>query len=94
MIHEKEGGLPSLRINYITSEPVVSEWICLEHSGFARRRAEDWWRMSGLPGVAPESAAEAVAIIKSEHWCPPAIQVRREGKYWRVLSFELPEVRV
>lgn len=50
--HEKKGKPPSLRVEYwargYTLNNVCSEWICLEHEGFARKKAERWWyRWSG-----------------------------------------------
>ena len=39
----------------------VSEWICLEHTGFARRKAELWWKQRSSEPV-PDTAEEAVEI--------------------------------
>lgn len=44
--HEKKGGSPSLRVEYwCGAMEKYSEWICLEHTGFARHRAESWWNI-------------------------------------------------
>ena len=40
--HIKE--TPSLRVSYQCGIDTFSEWICLEHRGFARTKAEVWWR--------------------------------------------------
>jgi DNA repair protein RadD len=50
--HTKRGADESapktLRVDYFTetgdiARPVVSEWICLEHTGFVFSRAANWW---------------------------------------------------
>jgi DNA repair protein RadD len=36
----------------------ISEWVCVEHEGFARRKAEAWWA-SRCQGECPTSAEDA-----------------------------------
>jgi DNA repair protein RadD len=38
--------------------PYLWQWICVEHDGWARRQAEQWFHRRGLLGV-PRTAAEA-----------------------------------
>jgi len=70
---------PSLRVSYYTPGDVpqrFEEWICFEHSGNARRRAEDWWRdrcPEGWP--APDSIADAIKL--TEH-----LRIPRQLKVW------------
>lgn len=41
--HEKQGKIPSLRVDYYYSFfEKYSEWICLDHTGFARKKALQW----------------------------------------------------
>ena len=41
-----------------------SEWICVEHTGYARHKAELWWRRrSNVP--VPETAEDAVYYAQS-----------------------------
>jgi DNA repair protein RadD len=65
MVHVKKGGdantPKTLRVIYEYGiHQDVSEWVCLEHSGFARRKAEDWWRVHCGKGEAPTSATDAL----------------------------------
>jgi len=39
----------------------VSEWVCFEHTGFARQKAEKWWKQRSDEPV-PATSAEAVEI--------------------------------
>ena len=42
--HEKPGKPPSLRVDYHCGLVRHSEWICFEHTGYARQKAVAWWR--------------------------------------------------
>jgi DNA repair protein RadD len=83
--HAKVGKPTSLRVDYRCGLKRFSEWICLEHTGYARQKALFWWRTRALPTVAPATVAEA---LTRQHEIRPveAIQVVREGKYERVLA--------
>jgi DNA repair protein RadD len=65
-VHQKRGAPPeapkSLRVEYeVGLNEFHKEWVCFEHVGFARGKAEAWWRArSRLP--VPSSAAEACRL--------------------------------
>lgn len=57
--HTKPGKPTSLRVTYQCGLVSHSEWVCLEHTGYARQRAEGWWRRrTELP--VPGTVAEAL----------------------------------
>lgn len=41
--HCKEGMPDSIRVDYRCGLEMVSEWVCLDHDGFAGKKARDWW---------------------------------------------------
>ncbi len=50
----------TMRVDYrLGLDHWVSEWICFEHSGWARRKAIKWWKERS-PDPVPETAEEAV----------------------------------
>lgn len=65
-VHTKKGAGPdaprSLRVEYeVGWNRWVKEWICVEHHGYARGKAETWWlQRSKLP--CPTSAEDAYQI--------------------------------
>ena len=64
-VHTKKGdpnAPKTMRVDYICGMTTVfSEWICVEHTGFAKTKAAGWWyRHSMIP--MPATAAEAVRI--------------------------------
>jgi DNA repair protein RadD len=84
--HQKKGtdDVFILRVNYFSGMRVAcSEWICLEHTGYARAKAERWWkeRFTGkfdLP--VPHNVVEALYMTD---WLktPSRILVKYGGKY-------------
>lgn len=96
--HYKKGdpactGRPTLRVIYdIGTMYGVSEWICIEHTGFARSKAVAWWR-DRLDGDIPMTIDDALAI-SSGLKVPKRVAVRMEGKYPRITRYEELHARV
>ncbi len=96
-VHTKRGGSDSdpktLRIDYrVGFNQYKSEWVCPEHSGWARKKFEKWWseRSNDLP---PEDAAQAVRMAEAGSLSIPiSIIVRKVGgeKYDRIVKYTLP----
>jgi hypothetical protein len=69
---------------------VASEWICFEHTGFARTKAEQWWKLRST-----EPPPATVARGDAPHQRSPRADVdpdaaRREVP--RVVSAALPPI--
>ena len=91
--HRKPGSPDSLRVEMIVNGKMIREWVCLEHSGFAREKAARWWGAHArFP--APETVSEAIARADEIVW-PSAVVLVRDGKFHRVKRerFGEPEVR-
>ena len=97
-VHLKRGADPdhprSMRVEYRLGYNIYqSEWICLEHSGYARAKAEIWWRQRSNAPV-PMSTQEAVALAQDGALCQTkAVTIRNipGQKYDRIISYELGE---
>lgn len=100
--HAKPGKPVSLRVTYLCGLARHSEWICFEHTGFARQKAETWWRKRTDAPI-PATVAEALAEIHNRSSGleagnseiitirePDAIQVRPVGKYTELTAFRFP----
>jgi DNA repair protein RadD len=96
--HEKDGKVPSLRVTYTLEEANMpfglSEWVCIEHGGFARRKAEDWWSIHSSVEC-PAGIDEAIDLFNRQ-WVaiPRTVTARREGRFWKVLDREIDELPV
>lgn len=70
-LHEKryaESGTPrTMRVDYrIGFNDFKSEWVCPEHSGYAREKFLKWWRDRAAFGApVPSSAPEAVVLANN-----------------------------
>lgn len=86
--HQKPGGRPSLRVDYRCGLVIHSEWICFEHTGFARQKAVAWWQRRALalpvPGTVDEALALAASLPK-----PTRIRVRPNGRFTDILAHDL-----
>jgi DNA repair protein RadD len=73
----------TLRVSYVCGMQQVSEFICLEHTGFAREKAVAWWKArSDVP--APRSVDEALEIIYTKGIREPRkLVLEADGKYLR-----------
>jgi DNA repair protein RadD len=82
----------SMRVDYMVGwRSHKSEWICFEHSGYARQRAVAWWKQRSRDPV-PETTDEALARIEGGAIAQTlAIQVRSVSgeEYERIIDYEL-----
>jgi DNA repair protein RadD len=84
--HQKLGKPDSLRVDYHCGLLVYSEWICIEHTGYAQRTARNWWsRHNGDPTVLTVSQALSVA---QRLYAPTKILVREDGNFWRIMRHQ------
>jgi len=68
-VHVKRDAPPdaprSMRVDYeIAYYQHKSEWVCLEHSGYARQKAEAWWRLRSCVPI-PNTIDDAVALANA-----------------------------
>lgn len=96
-LHAGRDGKPdTLRVDYYSIWRVVaSEWICLEHMGYARQKAELWWQQraalaAGTPvnfdrSLVPSTVDEALERT-AELREPVRIAVQPDGKYTKIVG--------
>jgi DNA repair protein RadD len=95
--HTKKGGgdaLPTLRIDYDCTQgegfmkETVSEWVCIEHSGYAQTKAGLWWEARSKT-YCPQTVADAITMLYANVCRHPAtITTEMDGKYCRIKSVE------
>jgi DNA repair protein RadD len=69
-------------VDYRTGLNSYREWICLEHAGYARAKAESWW-LRRAPAPVPGSVDAALERVRdlSE---PSHIRIRTKGKFTEI----------
>ena len=97
-VHEKRGAPPNaprtMRVDYrIGFNEYVSEWVCFEHEGYPRYKAECWWRQRSNEPV-PDTAEAAVELAGMGALAPTlAVTVQRTPgeRFDRIVACRLGE---
>ena len=101
--HAPANKTPSLRVTYTCTVPgggnlsrkMISEWVCLQHEGYARRKAESWWVghhvnqtarwQIAIPTIIESALAEVGKLRK-----PKQIVTQYDGKFYRIIRAIFP----
>lgn len=59
--HEKAGRPPMMKVTYYCGLRSFSEYVCIQHDGFAQRKARQWWRERSSAAF-PQSTADALVV--------------------------------
>ena len=90
-IHEKMGKPPSLQVTYRCGFETIREWVCFQHGGYAQQKAIQWWiTRYGIESI-PQKTKDAYKRINEINDIrePCRILIRPEGKWHRILSYDL-----
>lgn len=85
--HTKPGKPTSLRVTYSCGLTRHSEWICLEHSGYPRRKAVSWWSRRAPGEIPPATVDEALQVAGSLP-APKRIAIVPAGRYKEIVGHE------
>lgn len=78
----------TMQVTYSTMSGPYKEWVCFDHVGYARDKAIKWHR-DRLPDIPPPASVADALLIK--YPCPTTITVKREDKYFRIVSVDFSE---
>ena len=87
-LHNKPGKPPSMRVTYFDGLITVAvEWICFQHEGYARTKAEKWWagRMPERP--CPNLVKQAI-LQSGALPTPSRIWVKQDGKFSKITDYD------
>lgn len=85
--HEKEGAPPMMRVTYFCEgNKSFQQHICVQHQGFAGKKAREWLREFVVSGELPKATDEAIERCE-EYRLPTHIRVWTNKKYPEVLAF-------
>ena len=98
-VHVKRGAPDdhprTMRVDYrVGFTDYRSEWVCFEHAGYARAKAEAWWRQRSNEPF-PQTAERAVAICEAGGVAATlAVTIRSVTgeKYDRIVNYQLGAV--
>jgi DNA repair protein RadD len=89
-VHSKPGKPDSLKVDwYAGLRRVASEWVCLLHSGYAKEKADQWWR-DHVGGEIPATIEDAINRAERDLRLPSEISISLATEYPRIVgrSFE------
>ncbi len=95
-LHRKKGADDSaprtLRVDYqVGLYAQKSEWVCLEHDGFARQKAVHWWQQRSTEPV-PNTIEEAVELANAGALAKPqsiTVRIVAGEPFERIVNYEL-----
>lgn len=81
----KPGKPPSVKVTYMLGLHAQNEWICCQHDGYAKAKADRWWRLHGGALPFPRTVAEFLDRA-DELKVTAEIQMRPNGKYQDIVG--------
>ena len=94
--HKKEGSPDSVKVQYRCGIQTYREWICLDHEGYAGKKARTWWaRRFGEQSARMTCVDDALSdlfLAISLTNMTEAITVRLEGKHNKIIGYRLRRV--
>lgn len=84
-LHEKRDKPPAMKVSYFCGLRMFNEYICIEHQGYGRRKAQKWWR-ERTDTILPETSEEAIVV--SDMLLPAThLRVWVNKQYPEILSY-------
>ena len=87
-IHKKQGSPDSLRVTYICGARTVNEWVCLNHNGWVKAKADRW--LQRREPTCNLLTTEMAYHRRHKIAKPLRIKIK-EGRYTEVVDFEFKE---
>lgn len=93
-LHESKNGKISMRVSYsIGILQSVSEYICIEHGGYAEQMARKWLRQSLPDGCPLPDTVEECLQLKNMYKRPCAIFIDYNQRFPRIISRIFPDIQ-
>lgn len=88
--HKKQGKPDSLKVVYRNGINTVSEWVCLDHTGYAKTKAGQWWIDRDL-GEIPTVDEALIDLFLSQRIerATKSVTWRKDGKYKKLIKTEI-----
>ena len=95
-LHRKVGSPDSLRVSYRCGMIMAREWVCLDHTGYAGKKAKLWWGArfgwDNCEGITVESAMQDMFLAQTLSSITESVTVTRSGKYFNIVGHNIKRV--
>jgi DNA repair protein RadD len=89
--HLGKSGVPTLRVDYWCGLRKISEYVCLEHQGYARGKAVQWWR-ERCQDIDPPILVDQALRMQEQLAVPTHIVVNLAQKYPEIKRHKFEEI--
>ena len=80
-VHSNYGTISSVKVTYTAGNLKINEWVCVEHSGYAKHKADHWVKFrGGVPCHTVEGFMQQVDKLSK----PSKLLVNKSKKYYIV----------
>lgn len=86
-IHHKADKPPSLKVSYYCGFKCFHDYVCIEHEGFAARKAVQWWKERERGAPVPLTTSEAQERINNLRM-PTHLRVHMNVKYPAIMAYD------
>ena len=76
---------PTLQVDYQCGLVRHREWVCFEHTGYARQKAVAWWRQRAPDCRSPHDRRRGARLV-GQIAAPSEIAVRPQGRFTEIVS--------
>lgn len=77
--HNKIGAPPMMKVSYFCGYKMFSDYVCVEHTNYARKLARNWWKLRSGGMEPPEDVATAIELASQlEHATHLRVWVNRK----------------
>jgi len=94
--HRKPGRPDSIRVQYRCGASTVREWVCLDHDGYAGRKARQWWSSrfgrKAADAITVDEALGDMYLAQHLGEVTEAVTVIRKGKHPEIIDHKLNRV--
>ncbi len=90
-MHDNKRSPVSMKVVYMCGLKTFNEWVCLEHKGYAKRKANHWAKFrapDGFPFTDQLNNVEEMLKVIKDFKKPSRIFVKESGKYPEIVDYK------
>ncbi|KKM91649.1 hypothetical protein LCGC14_1226380 [marine sediment metagenome] len=90
--HRKKGSPDSIAVQYRSGIATFKEWICLDHEGFARKKALEWCGKRGIDCTCVSEVLQDMFASQLVKEWTKTITVIKKGQWFEIVDYNRPVV--